>query len=105
MKVRVLSIEQEPVAAMVCSRRLRKRIELKISTRKALKESREIAHSKLLRSPPREAASESREGLVAFSTVDDDTLLHVGAVNHLGGVEVDLLVHNSTSWLSCTVHV
>ena len=33
-----------------------------------------------------------------FSIVDDDTLLHVGAVNHLGAIEVDLLVHNSTSW-------
>ena len=50
-----------------------------MSTRKAFKESREIAHSKLLRSPPREAASESRGACI----VDDDTLLHVGAVNHL----------------------
>ena len=33
-----------------------------------------------------------------FSIVDDDTLLHVGAVNRLGAVEVDLLVYNSTSW-------
>ena len=42
-----------------------------------------------------------------FSIVDDDTLLRVGAVNHLGAVEVDLLVHNSTSLarLSCTVQV
>ena len=55
-KVQVLLIEQEPVAATVCSRRLRKRIELNMFTRKAFKESREIAHSKLLRSP-REAAS------------------------------------------------
>ena len=33
-----------------------------------------------------------------FSIVDDDTLLHVGAVNNLGAVEVDLhvLVHNLT---------
>ena len=52
-----------------------------MSTRKAFKESREIAHSKLLRSPPREAASES--GACSVNIVDDDTLLHVGAVNHL----------------------
>ena len=59
------------------SRRLRKRIELKMSTRKAFNESLEIAHSKLLRSPPREAAFESR-GACSVSIVGDDTLLHVG---------------------------
>ena len=53
-----------------------------MSTRKAFKESREIAHSKLLQSPPREAASESR-GACSVSIVDDDTLLHIGTVNHL----------------------
>ena len=65
----------------VRSRRLRKR-ELRMSTRKVFKESREIAHSKLLRSPPQEAASESR-GACSVSIVDDDMLLHIGAVNHL----------------------
>ena len=53
-----------------------------MSARKEFKESQEIAHSKSLRSPPREAATESR-GACSVSIVDDDTLLHVGAVNHL----------------------